>query len=243
MPEVLRSISQEDVRFVFDLDSFGSDRGGHDWNSPAPGVKDLTGAGIYYGAAMTEGESVRGHDVYVVGGANSAGQAAMYFARFADTVTMLVRAEGLSRSMSHYLIEQIAEIENIRVWNRSEVVEARGAEHLEELLISRDGRERTETVDAAAMFIFIGAKPRTEWLGDQVARDEHGFILSGSDTEWGEGAATVGYPERPPFPLETSVPGLFAAGDVRHGSAKRVASAVGEGSMAVMFVHKYLEEV
>jgi thioredoxin reductase (NADPH) len=167
----------------------------------------------------------------------------MYFARFADTVTMLVRGEGLSTSMSQYLIEQIAGVENIRVWTRSEVAEARGAEHLEELVISRDGGERTETVDAAAMFIFIGAKPRTDWLGDQVARDEHGFVLSGSDTEWGEGAATVAYPERPPFPLETNVPGLFAAGDVRHGSAKRVASAVGEGSMAVMFVHKYLEEV
>jgi thioredoxin reductase (NADPH) len=209
----------------------------------APGVEELTGAGIYYGAAMTEGESVRGRNVFIVGGANSAGQAAMYFARFAGTVTMLVRGEGLSESMSQYLVEQIMEVENIRVWDRSEVVEAKGAEHLEELLISRDGGERTETVDAAAMFIFIGAKPRTEWLGDQVARDEHGFVLSGSDARWGEGAATVGYPDRPPLPLETSVPGLFAAGDVRHGSAKRVASAVGEGSMAVMLVHQYLQEV
>jgi thioredoxin reductase (NADPH) len=167
----------------------------------------------------------------------------MYFARFAASVTMLVRGEGLSSGMSQYLIEQIAGVENIRVWERSRVLEARGAERLQELVISRDDGERTETVDAAAMFIFIGAKPRTEWLGDQVARDEHGFVLSGSDTEWGEGAATVGYPDRPPLPLETSVPGLFAAGDVRHGSAKRVASAVGEGSMAVMLVHKYLQEV
>ena len=208
-----------------------------------PGVDELTGSGVYYGAAMTEGESVRGHDVYVIGGANSAGQAAMYFARFADTVTMLVRGESLSKGMSQYLIDQIAGTENIRVWTTSEVTEARGEAHLKQLVISRDGGGRTETVDAAAMFIFIGAKPRTDWLGDQVARDEHGFILSGSDTDWGDAAASVGYPYRPPFPLETNVPGLFAAGDVRHGSVKRVASAVGEGSMAVMFVHKYLGEV
>jgi thioredoxin reductase (NADPH) len=209
----------------------------------APGVEELTGAGIYYGAAMTEGESVRDRDVYVIGGANSAGQAAMYFARFAKAVTMLVRGEGLSRSMSQYLIEQIESTENIRVWTRSEVKAAKGATNLEQLVISRDGGEREDTVDAAAMFIFIGAKPRTDWLGDRVARDEHGFILSGSDAAWGDAAAAVGYPDRDPYPLETSVPGLFAAGDVRHGSVKRVASAVGEGSMAVMFIHWYLNEV
>ena len=209
----------------------------------APGVDHLTGAGIYYGAAMTEGETVRDKDVYIVGGANSAGQAAMYFSRFANRVTMLVRGEGLSATMSQYLIDQIGATDNIHVWTRSEVVEARGDDRLEELVISREGGEREETVEAAALFIFIGAKPRTDWLGDNVARDEHGFILSGSETKWGEAAGAVGYPAREPYPLETSVPGMFAAGDVRHGSVKRVASAVGEGSMAVMFIHWFLSDL
>jgi thioredoxin reductase (NADPH) len=209
----------------------------------SPGVQELTGAGVYYGAAMTEGESLRGHDVYVVGAANSAGQAAMYFARFAKSVTMLVRGDGLTKSMSSYLIDQIENTENIRVWTGSEVLEARGTGNLEELWISREGGARTETVPAAGMFIFIGAKPRTDWLGRHFTRDERGFLLSGSDTEWSEAAATVGFPDRAPYPLETSVPGVFAAGDVRHGSVKRVASAVGEGSMAVMFVHRFLGDV
>ncbi|MEN8375701.1 MAG: FAD-dependent oxidoreductase [Gemmatimonadota bacterium] len=209
----------------------------------APGVQDLTGAGIYYGAAMTEGGSVRDKSVYVVGGANSAGQAAMYFSRYAETVTMLVRGESLSTSMSQYLIDQIGGTPNIRVWTRSEVTEAIGDGRLEKLVIAREGGETSETVDATAMFIFIGAKPRTDWLDERIARDEHGFVMSGSDTEWSEAAALVGYPDRAPFPLETSVPGVFCAGDVRHGSVKRVASAVGEGSMAVMFVHRYLGEV
>ena len=209
----------------------------------APGVEDLTGAGIYYGAAMTEGESVRGRDVYVVGGANSAGQAAVYFARYAANVTMLVRRDSLAQTMSAYLIDQIDQTENIHVWTGSEVLEARGDGQLTELVISRDGGARTETVPATALFIFIGARPRTDWLCDTLGRDMHGFVLSGQDAEWAPAVLEAGAPDRPPYPLETSVPGIFAAGDVRHGSVKRVASAVGEGSMAVMFVHRFLAEV
>jgi thioredoxin reductase (NADPH) len=206
----------------------------------APGVQELTGAGVYYGAAMSEGESVRGEDVYIVGGANSAGQAAMYFSPYAGTVTMLVRGESLAASMSQYLVDQIGETENIRVWPGSAVLEAKGDGRLEELVLSLDGGDRTETVPACALFIFIGAKPRTDWLGETVARDDHGFILSGPEALENESAAPFELLDRLPFTLETSLPGVFVAGDVRHGSVKRVASAVGEGSMAVMYVHRHL---
>jgi thioredoxin reductase (NADPH) len=209
----------------------------------ARGVEELTGAGVYYGAAMTEGESVRGSDVYIVGGANSAGQAAMYFSRFAASVTMLVRGESLSTSMSRYLIDQIGATDNIDVWTKAEVVEASGAGRLEQLVVRRGGGATGETVPATALFIFIGAVPRTDWLGDLVARDEHGFILSGSDALEDGDLARSRELDRIPFSLETSVPGVFVAGDVRHGSVKRVASAVGEGSMAVMYVHRYLDSV
>lgn len=207
----------------------------------SPGINDLTGAGVYYGAAMTEGETVRESDVYLIGGANSAGQAAMYFSRFAKNVTMLVRGESLSSTMSQYLIDQIDEMPNIRVWTKSQVKEAIGSERLEKLVLSRDGGEREETVDARALFIFIGAVPRTEWLKDIVARDDHGFVCSGPDV-LDDGAKAFAEQERPPFMLETSVPGVFVAGDVRSGGVKRVASAVGEGSMAVMYIHRYLSE-
>jgi len=208
-----------------------------------PGVQELTGAGVYYGAAMTEGESVRGKDVYIVGGANSAGQAAMYFSRYAGTVTMLVRGESLATSMSQYLIDQIGETDNIRVWPHSEVSEAVGDERLEELVLSRDGGERSETVPAVALFIFIGAVPRTSWLGEAVTRDDHGFIMSGAEAMANGAAAGYEMLDRLPYTLETSLPGVFVAGDVRHGSVKRVASAVGEGSMAVMYVHRHLNSV
>ncbi len=234
----------------------------------AEGISALTGAGVYYGAALSEGESVRGMDVFVVGGANSAGQAAMYFSRFAKTVTMLVRGPSLSESMSQYLIDQIEGTANIRVWTKSEVKEAVGTDRLTHLVVTRDGGQRTETVEAAALFIFIGAEPRTDWLSSVVARDKHGFVLSGPDAilqsptdddgSPSQRRATVA-PRRPsgqmrwrisrnalalrvPGMLETSVPGVFVAGDVRAGSVKRVASAVGEGSMAVMYVHQYLRE-
>jgi thioredoxin reductase (NADPH) len=207
----------------------------------AKGIDDLTGAGVYYGAAMTEGETVRETNVYIVGGANSAGQAAMYFSRFAKNVTMLVRGEGVAATMSQYLIDQIGETDNIEIATRTEVVEAIGSERLEQLVLSRDGGETTETVDASAIFIFIGAVPRTDWVKDVIARDEHGFICSGADV-LDEGAKAYVEQERPPYTLETSVPGVFVAGDVRSGGVKRVASAVGEGSMAVMYVHRYLNQ-
>lgn len=224
----------------------------------AEGCAGLTGAGIYYGAALSEGESIRDKPVYVVGGANSAGQAAMYFSRYASSVTMLVRGGTLATRMSQYLIDQIAATENIRVRTGCQVVKAEGQDHLERLVVT-DTEGRRETVEARGLFIFIGAVPRTDWLGDVVARDKHGFILSGLDAIASKhGAADAGAARRLsgrhrvtpspsqafriPATLETSVPGVFVAGDVRAGSVKRVASAVGEGSMAVMYVHKYLQE-
>ncbi|UCC74046.1 MAG: FAD-dependent oxidoreductase [Gemmatimonadota bacterium] len=209
----------------------------------AEGIERLTGAGVYYGAAMSEGESVRGRDVYVVGGANSAGQAAMYFSQFAETVTMLVRRESLSTTMSQYLIDQIAGMENIRVWTKANVHEAVGSERLEKLRIARDDGQTIEIVEASALFIFIGAIPHTDWLGDTVARDPHGFILSGPEALTNGAAGPFAHLARNPFLLETSLPGVFVAGDARHGSVKRVASAVGEGSMAVMYVHRYLSSM
>ena len=209
----------------------------------AKGIEQLTGAGVYYGAAMTEGESIRGEDVYIVGGANSAGQAAMYFSQFAEQVTMLVRGESLSSSMSQYLIDQISETANIRVWTKGMVQEALGSERLEKLVIACDGGQKTETVEASALFIFIGAVPHTDWAGDLIARDPQGFILSGPDTVRNGAVAPRAPRDRTPFMLETSLDGVFVAGDVRHGSVKRVASAVGEGSMAVMYIHHYLNSV
>jgi thioredoxin reductase (NADPH) len=207
----------------------------------APGISELTGAGVYYGAAMTEGETVRGGHVYIVGGANSAGQAAMYFSRFAKSVTMLVRGDGVNATMSQYLIDQIVETDNIGILTRSQVKQATGSERLEKLVLSRDGGEREETVDARAIFIFIGAMPRTNWLKDVIACDDHGFIIAGTDLVDANASAHAGQ-DRLPFTLETSVPGVFVAGDVRSGGVKRVASAVGEGSMAVMYVHRYLSQ-
>jgi thioredoxin reductase (NADPH) len=207
----------------------------------APGVEELTGKGIYYGAALTEAPSCRRQDVYVIGGANSAGQAAVYFARFARSVTILYRGDSLAKSMSHYLIQQIEGISNIGIRVGAQVVAAGGAEHLESLTI-REGDAET-TVPASALFIFIGAEPRTEWLGSRIARDERGFVLAGPDLASASpnGKRPAGWPlDRDPYLLETSVPGVFVAGDVRHRSIKRVASAVGEGSMAVQFVHQYL---
>lgn len=206
----------------------------------APGLQQLTGAGVYFGAAMTEGQTVEGTDVHIVGGANSAGQSAMYFSKYASKVTMLVRGESLSASMSQYLIDQIDATENIDVWTRSTVAEAIGSERLEQLVISK-GNEST-TVESSGLFIFIGAKPRTEWLDETVARDEHGFVLAGPDVRSKDALAVLGPHDRLPYLLETSMPGVFVAGDVRSGSIKRVASAVGEGSMAVNFVHRYLAE-
>jgi thioredoxin reductase (NADPH) len=209
-----------------------------------PGVDKLTGAGVYYGAALTEALSCAGDDVYIVGGANSAGQAALYFARYARHVVMLVRGGGLAASMSQYLIEEIAEQPTITVRAHSQVVEACGDASLERLVIADSATGERETVPARALFIFIGALPRTDWLDGAVQRDAQGFLLSGPDLKRDDKGRIPGWTlDRDPFLLETSVPGVFVAGDVRHRSIKRVASGVGEGSIAVQFIHQYLSKV
>ncbi|MEW1632817.1 FAD-dependent oxidoreductase [Streptomyces sp. NPDC093801] len=208
----------------------------------APGCGDLTGRGVYYGSSLTEAASCEGHDVYVVGGANSAGQAAVYLARGAKSVTLLVRGESLAASMSYYLIQQIEEAPNIAVRPRTVVDAAHGEGHLEGLTLRDAATGATERVDAQWMFVFIGAAPLTDWLDGTVLRDEHGFILAGPDLT-PDGRPPAGWElDRPPYHLETNVPGVFVAGDARAQSAKRVASAVGEGAMAVMLVHRYLEQ-
>lgn len=207
-----------------------------------PGCDRLTGRGIYYGAAKTEALSCQGEDIYLVGGANSAGQAAMYFSKYAAKVTMLVRGDSLTKSMSQYLIEQIDATDNIEVQTHTEVAEVHGENNLEGLTLLHNSTGETEKVDTKSLFIFIGAKPETKWLDGVVARDERGFIYAGADlkkTPQGD----RNYQHRDPFLLETSVPGIFVAGDVRHNSVKRVASGVGEGSIAIMFVHRYLAEI
>jgi thioredoxin reductase (NADPH) len=209
----------------------------------APGIDRLQGAGIYYGGGASEAMSCKGEIVYVVGGANSAGQAAMNFARYAERVIILVRGESLSSTMSQYLIDQIKETPNIQLWTHAGVAEAHGETHLEEISVLCSDTGKTERVPASAMFIFIGALPRTDWLGDLIERDERGFLLTGPDLVR-DGQRTKGWTlERDPFLLETNVPGIFAVGDVRHGSIKRVASGVGEGSVAVQFIHQYLSKV
>ncbi|HXD66633.1 MAG TPA: FAD-dependent oxidoreductase [Solirubrobacteraceae bacterium] len=204
---------------------------------PAPGFADFTGAGVYYGAALTEARSCEQQHVVVIGAANSAGQAAVHFADYANRVTMLVRGPSLEKSMSAYLIDQIKRLPRIEVLTRTVAVAAEGDNgRLKRLRIQGpEGDERTENVDAC--FVFIGAAPRTDWLDGIVARDERGFILAGTE------AREHGWPlQREPRTLETSVPGVFVAGDVRARSIKRVASAVGEGSMAVSLIHEYLAE-
>jgi thioredoxin reductase (NADPH) len=209
----------------------------------APGVEQLQGAGIYYGGGATEALSCQGEIVYVVGGANSAGQAAMNFARYAERVVMLLRGVSLASTMSQYLIDQIQQTSNIHLWAHASVVEAHGESHLEEISVLCSDTGRIERVPANAMFIFIGALPRTEWLTDVVERDDRGFVLTGPDL-MKDGKTPKGWTlERDPFLLESSVPGIFAVGDVRHGSVKRVASGVGEGSVAVQFIHQYLSKV
>jgi thioredoxin reductase (NADPH) len=199
----------------------------------APGFAELTGAGVYYGAAITEARSCADQHVVVIGGANSAGQAAVHFSGYASRVTMLVRGASLERSMSRYLVEQLAALPNVEVRTGATAVAAQGDGRLRRLVIRDAGGERTEDVDAC--FVFIGAAPRTDWLDGVIARDERGFILAGLD------ARAPRWPlKRDPLPLETSVPGVFVAGDVRARSIKRVASAVGEGSTAVSLIHQYL---
>ncbi|WP_281614746.1 response regulator [Flammeovirga sp. SubArs3] len=205
------------------------------------GLPELTGAGVYYGAATTEANSCKDCPVFVVGGGNSAGQGAMYLSRFSSHVTILIRREDLSSTMSQYLIDQIATTPNITVQPFSQIVKANGSEQLDSLVIEDIKSKETEEHKAKAVFIFIGAKPYTEWLPETVTKDEKGFVKTGRDltgntfkAQWKE--------ERDPYLLETSIPGIFAAGDVRSGAMNRVASAVGEGAMSISLVHKYLSE-
>ena len=203
-----------------------------------PGADRLTGCGIYYGAALIEARACEGEETYMVGGANSAGQAALYFAKYATKVTMLVRGEGLSFTMSKYLVDEISRTSNIVIEAQTQVVEAIGNERLESLRLH--GPAGDSQVPTSSLFVFIGAVPVTAWLPPCILRDDKGFILSGSDLRKDGKLPDVWHETREPLLLETSVPGVFVAGDVRYGSIKRVASAVGEGSIAVQFVHQYL---
>jgi thioredoxin reductase (NADPH) len=211
----------------------------------APGLAELHGRGVYYGSAATEAPSCRDQDVYIVGGANSAGQAAMFFSRYARKVHLVIRGSNLDASMSRYLIEQIAAVSTIEVHPCTEIASAHGDEHLERLELRGVGPASgapARTVDASWLFIFIGAEPRTDWLDGVVQRDPRGFVLTGPDLVAGDAPPQGWRLGRDPYHLESSIPGVFAAGDVRADSVKRVASAVGEGAMAVSLVHRYLVE-
>lgn len=209
----------------------------------APGIDKLQGAGVYYGGGATEALSCKGEIIYVVGGANSAGQAAMNFSKYAEKVVILVRGEGLAATMSQYLIDQIQQTPNIQIWTHASVAEVHGEKRLEEISVLCSDTDKIERVPASSIFIFIGALPRTDWLAGLVERDERGFVLTGPDLIR-NGERPKGWPlDRDPFLLETNIPGIFAVGDVRHGSVKRVASGVGEGSVAVQFIHQYLSKV
>jgi thioredoxin reductase (NADPH) len=208
-----------------------------------PGMDRLHGAGVYYGGTATEAISCRDEDIYIIGGANSAGQAAMFFSQYAKRVVMLVRGDSLGATMSQYLIEQIETTHNIHVEYRTRVMEAHGEQRLEAVSVVCDRTGEVSRVPANSIFIFIGAEPRTAWLDGVIERDERGFILTGPDL-LRSGKRPKGWTiERDPSLLETSIPGVFAVGDVRYGSVKRVASGVGEGSVAIQFVHQYLSNV
>lgn len=207
------------------------------------GIPDFTGAGVYYGAAMTEAAAFRDCEVYVVGGGNSAGQAAMHLSKFAKSVYIVIRREDLSSTMSAYLIDQIANRDNIHLLPNSEICAARGSGRLEELQIVDMKTKASEARKANALFIFIGARPFTEWIGLDIIKDDKGFLETGRELKMHPNFGKIWKQERDPYLLETSCPGIFAAGDVRAGAMNRVASAVGEGSMSISFVHKYLAEV
>jgi thioredoxin reductase (NADPH) len=208
----------------------------------APGCEGLTGRGVFYGANASDARACEDDEVYVVGAANSAGQAVLNFSLFARRVVLLVRSDSLEATMSQYLVERIRTAENVEVRLQTEVVGGRGTEHLEAITLLQRTAGTEEEVPANWLFVFIGASPRTDWLGPEVARDQRGFVITGPELVGRDGGPR--WPlTRPPFALETSVPGVFAAGDVRLDSMKRVASAVGEGAMSVYLVHRYLATV
>jgi len=207
------------------------------------GISDFAGAGIYYGAAMTEATACKDKEVYIVGGGNSAGQAAMYLSKFASKVYIIIRKADLSSTMSAYLIDQINETKNIFVLGRMEIIEAKGDEQLQELVLNNIDTNQQQTCPASALYIFIGAKPFTEWIQLDIIKDDKGFLETGRDLKIYDDFTKIWKEGRDPYLLETSCPGIFAAGDVRSGAMNRVAAAVGEGSMAISFVHKYLAEV
>jgi thioredoxin reductase (NADPH) len=207
------------------------------------GIEDFTGAGIYYGAAMTEANACKNGQVYIVGGGNSAGQGAMYLSQFAKKVHILVRKPDLSSTMSAYLIDQINNTENIEVMGYTEIIEAHGSDHLEALTLCNSEKQSNNKVDATALFIFIGAKPYTDWMNGLFKQDQKGYLYTGRDLLNQEGFKKEWKLEREPYLLETSKAGIFAAGDVRSGAMNRVASAVGEGAMSISFVHQYLAEI
>jgi thioredoxin reductase (NADPH) len=201
--------------------------------------------GVYYGAAATEAQGLRGRTVHLIGGGNSAGQAALLFSSYAESVTMLVRGPSLAASMSQYLIDQLATKANVAIETETEVVQVDGGDRLESIDVTRSRSKERERRASDALFVFIGAHAETAWLPSDVIRDQWGYVCTGRDVVdlLRERTSTTWPRERDPFLLETSVPGIFAAGDVRHGSIKRVASGVGEGSMAIAFVHQYLAEL
>lgn len=209
----------------------------------APGAEAVTGKGLYYGAAVSEARNYRGQRVLVVGAGNSAGQGSEFLSRFSSRVTVLARSSSLSTSMSQYLIDRIEQNEKIDVRNRVEVVEVEGDQHFDGAVIRDLDSDEKEEIEAAAMFVYIGARPRTEFLSDSVARDPAGFIMTGPDLTEDGNRPQGWWPKRDPLLLECSVPGMFAAGDVRHGSVKRMATAIGEGSAALQSIHRYLSTV
>lgn len=206
------------------------------------GVADFTGAGVYYGAAMTEAASCTDKEVFIVGGGNSAGQGAMYLAKFARNVYILIRKDDLSSTMSSYLVQQINNTKNIHIMGNSEIMGAAGSDKLQTLTITNLTSSKAATMPADALYIFIGSKPFTDWIGLDIMKDNKGFIETGRELKKYPGFKKIWKLDRDPYLLETSCPGIFAAGDVRSGAMNRVASAVGEGSMAISFVHKYLAE-